>query len=98
MERGTLYQLWNLIDRRNVTTNVKSDINAAEDFLETVVEGYIVAAVMKYLDMKSLDDFPDEDIVPPNIWMVDSCSNYREGLQMCCRQLCRSGNCVQEIG
>ncbi len=48
MERGTLYQLWNLIDRRNVTTNVKSDINAVEDFLETVVEGYIVAAVMKY--------------------------------------------------
>lgn len=71
MERGTLYQLRNLIDRRNVTTKVKSDVNAAEDFLETVVVGYIVAAVMTYLNMKSLNDFPDEDIVPPNTWMEE---------------------------
>ncbi len=59
MERGTLYQLRNLIDRRNVTTKVKSEVNAAEDFLETVVVGYVISAVMVYLNMASLEDVPD---------------------------------------
>ncbi len=58
MERGTLYQLRNLIDRRNVTTKVKSDVNAAEDFSRNCRGGLY-------------NDFPDEDIVPPNTWMKE---------------------------
>ncbi len=49
MERGTLYQLRNLINRRNVKKLPKSDVNASEDFLEVVVTGYILVAVMSYL-------------------------------------------------
>ena len=35
-EGGTLYQLRNLIDRRNVIKNVRNDMNATEDFFEAV--------------------------------------------------------------
>ena len=71
MERGTLYQIRNLINRRNVTTRPKSDVNASEDFLELVTDGYIVAAVMSYLGMSSFDDIPSSDIVSTDIWMED---------------------------
>lgn len=37
MERGTLYQLRNLINRRNVIKKVKSDMNACEDFLSLLL-------------------------------------------------------------
>jgi L1 cell adhesion molecule like protein len=71
MERGTLYQLRNLISRRNVKKTPKGNVNASEDFLEVVVIGYILAAVMSYLGMSSLDDIPLESIVPHDIWMED---------------------------
>ncbi len=51
MERGTLYQLRNLINRRNVKKEVKSDVNAIEDFIEVVTTEYIVSAVMTHLGM-----------------------------------------------
>jgi hypothetical protein len=39
MERGTLYQLRNLITRRSVTKEAKSDVNSNEDFLEVALCG-----------------------------------------------------------
>ncbi len=56
MERGTFYQLRNLINRRNVKKEVKSDVNAY--FIEIVVTGYIVSAVLSYLGMACIDDNP----------------------------------------
>ena len=49
MERGTLCQLRNLINRRNVTKKPKKNVNAAEDFLEVVTTGHILTAVMPAL-------------------------------------------------
>ena len=71
MERGTLYQIRNLINRRNVKKAPKSDVNASEDFLEVVVTGYIVAAAMAYLGMSSLSDLPKESIISHDVWMED---------------------------
>lgn len=71
LERGTLYQLRNLISRRNVSTKPKADVNAAEDFLEIVVIGYVISAVMSYLRMSSLDDIPDQGIVPEDTCLED---------------------------
>ncbi len=71
MERGTLYQLRNLINRRNVKKLPKSDVNASEDFLEVVVTGYILAAVMSYLGMSKFNDIPSQSIVPHDVWMED---------------------------
>lgn len=45
-EGGTLYQLCNLINRRNVV-KPKKDVAACEDFFELVVEAHIVTAAMK---------------------------------------------------
>ncbi len=58
MERDTLYQLRNLINRRNVKKEVKSDVNAIEDFIEVVTTGYIVSAVMTHLGMSHNNDIP----------------------------------------
>ncbi len=71
MERGTFYQLRSLINRRNVKKEVKSDVNAAEYFIEIVVTGYIVSAVLSYLDMACIDDTPSDTILSPDLWMED---------------------------
>ena len=72
MERGTLYQLRNLINRRNVNKSPKSNVNASEDFLEVVVTGYILAAVISYLGMSTFDDLPSsQSIVSHEVWMED---------------------------
>ena len=73
MERGTLYQLRNLINRRNITKSVKSDMNACEDFFEVVVTGHIIASAMELLGMSSIDDVPSSTIIesPEEVWMKD---------------------------
>ena len=54
MERGTLYQLRNLTNRRNVTKQVKSDANSNKDFLELCSTGYILVSVMTILGMSDI--------------------------------------------
>ena len=71
MDRGTMYQIRNLIDRRNVTRKPKSDVNASEDFFEVVVIGYILAAVMCHLGMPTLDSLPLPSVISHTIWMED---------------------------
>ena len=71
MEKGTLYHLRNLINRRNITKRPKNNVNAAEDFLEVVIVSYILTAVMTLLGMKSLHDIPSSPLVTQDVWMVD---------------------------
>ena len=70
MERGTLYQLRNLINRRNVGKKVKSDMN---DFFELVVTGHIIACAMQLLGMSAIDEVPSSAIIlsPEDAWMKD---------------------------
>lgn len=70
MERGTLYQLRNAINRRNVRVSCKDDMNACEDFFELVVSGHILVAVMNVLGMSSVDDTPSSTLVSPDAWML----------------------------
>ena len=48
----------------------KNDVNACEDFIDTVTSGLIVVATLAALKMKSTDDTPSDDIVPEakDIW------------------------------
>lgn len=73
MEKGTLFNLRNLINRRNVVKKCKQNVNATEDFLEVVVVGYVVSAVLEYLKMSSIDDLPSRDIIPDveMVWTED---------------------------
>ena len=58
LDRGTLLQLRNLINRRNVAKDVTGRFNATVDFLETVVDCHIVAAAMNFFGMKAETDVP----------------------------------------
>ena len=43
---GTMFQLRNLINRRNVVVTPKNDVATCEDFFVSVVEAHIVTAAM----------------------------------------------------
>ena len=71
MEPGTLYQLRNLIHRRNVKPNPKVDVNSSEDFVEVITIGHVLSAVMSHLKISSFDEVPAEQVLSPNLWMED---------------------------
>ena len=59
-EHGTLYQLRNVINRRNV---VKKPIDNFNAFM-TVVISHILVVAIKYLKLKSLSEIPSDDVIP----------------------------------
>ena len=62
---GTIFQLRNLINRKNNIGNKPSkDINAFEDFFHLIVESHVLATAMEFLGMESIDDKPAADIFP----------------------------------
>ena len=60
MQRGTFYHLRNNIitNRRNVTKECKKDINASEDFFETIVKGHVLSSEMELLGMLDIGNLP----------------------------------------
>ena len=60
MDGGTLLQLRNILNRSSVPTDPKKDVNAAEDFLEVVLIGHVVAAGMEILGMETMKDQPND--------------------------------------
>ena len=75
MQGGTLFQLRNMLNRRNISTSVKANVNAWEDFMDVITKGHILTAALEYLGMTSLDGVPDPSKIDTNIWMEDD--NYR---------------------
>ena len=55
----TLQHLRNLINRRNVISVPKKDVNANEDFFLLVVQCHIVGAAMKLFNIETVDSIPD---------------------------------------
>lgn len=62
VDASTLYQLCNLINRRNVVKEPTDSVAASEDFIQLVVEAHILAAAMTVFNMKTLDDSPSHEI------------------------------------
>lgn len=56
---GTLKQLQHLINRTNVPQKPKKDVNAAEDFVQIVTLGHVIASAMQFFKMTKVDDTPD---------------------------------------
>ena len=56
MDHGTLQQLKDLINRRNVVAEVKKDVHACEDYFLLVVKCHVLVAAMKHFNMASLDN------------------------------------------
>ena len=72
MDGGTLYQLRNIVNRRNVGQDCSKNVNACEDFFTTVTEAHILAAAMEVFQMDSLEDRPSTDHFPSNSSHLDS--------------------------
>ena len=72
MDRGSLYQLCNIIDRRNEPPACKSNVNSSEEFFELAVTGQVIAATMKLLNMTTIADVPSSSLLSPQIlgWRV----------------------------
>ena len=56
-----------LINRRNVTTEVKKRYAACRKFLEVELESRVLAATLTVLNVQNLDDQLDEDILPSSL-------------------------------
>lgn len=67
-EHGTLYQLRNLLHRRNVVKHPKKDVNASEDFFLLVVTSHVLAAAVELLQMESLSATPQSTIITTDYW------------------------------
>ena len=68
LDKGTLYQLRNAINRTNISESV-DDFNACEDFFVLVVRCHIVAAAMQYLSMKYISDAPSHPLLVQDLWL-----------------------------
>ena len=75
-EGGTLFQLRNLINRRNVVTKVKMDMNVTEDFFEVITTGHVVAVSLHTCGMINLEDTPR---IPPFDVNMDELSPHQKG-------------------
>ncbi len=64
MDAGSLYQLRNLVDRRNVVSSPSDNVNANEDFFELVTTAHVLAAAMEVFGMKTLKDAPEPSLFP----------------------------------
>ena len=69
LEGGTLQQLRNLINRRNVSasTSITGHVNDVQDFLLLVTNCHIIAATMHYFSMANIDDEPHTSAFPSDI-------------------------------
>lgn len=64
MDVGTLYQLCNVINRRNVVKDVTNNVTACEDVLILTVEAHVTAAAMRVFNMTSIQDAPSANYFP----------------------------------
>ncbi|XP_077864340.1 LOW QUALITY PROTEIN: uncharacterized protein LOC144349697 [Saccoglossus kowalevskii] len=55
---GTMNQLRNAVNRRNVCIDPGSDFNASKDFFDIYTEAHIISALMHYFSMDSIDGKP----------------------------------------
>ena len=57
-EGGTLLQLKNIINRRNIGKDISGKVNEVEDFLELVINCRLIAAALHFFSMESVSDTP----------------------------------------
>ena len=64
MDVGTLYQLRNVINRRDVIKHPKNKMSSCESFFLLVSEAHIISATMKGFEMSSVKDTPSSKYFP----------------------------------
>ena len=66
-DKYTLYSDRNLIDRRNVSSDVSHRVNPSKRFLALTIRARVVAATMKILGMETVDGMPEKDVLSVNV-------------------------------
>ena len=69
MDKGSLYQIRNQLNRTNVPSDVKKDFNSCEDFIDIVTSSHMVAAALSTFRMKTVSETPDSSVVAPDLWI-----------------------------
>lgn len=85
-EKGTLYQLRNVINRRNVKTNPKDNVVAANDFPSIITTCHILAATLKLFQIEDLNAVPVDENVDENTWMLPD-MDRQEILMLRCQKV-----------
>ena len=67
MDYGTLYQLRNVINRRDVLKNPKNNFNACDDYFRLVLQCHVITAALKILGAESQTSSPPDHLKPHNI-------------------------------
>ena len=78
LEGGTLLQLRNKINRKNVKYDVKGNWNACIDFFELVTKCHIVAAALHFFGMKEISATPTCSALPSDMATWDTQTQWRE--------------------
>ena len=73
----TMFSDRNLINRRNVVTEVKKKFSACQEFFLMEVEARLVAATLNVLQISSLDGMPAESILPSSLTDKDTLAQTR---------------------
>ena len=84
---GTLYQIRNLVNRRNVKANPSKNVNASEDFFLMVVHSHIIAAAMHELSMDSVDENPTAMGLTNELWVSEDSDKRKQILEFLCESI-----------
>ena len=87
-EGGTLYQLRTLINRRNITADPSKNVEACEDFIETVLHAHILCATMESFGMTSINDAPQGSTLFPEYVHGKKATGYIASSTSHCRVIC----------
>ena len=87
LEKGTLCQLRNLIDCRNISASASDDFNACDYYFVTVVQCHIVSAAMHLVKMKATSDKPDHVLLDDDLW-IKSKDNRKLVLAQVTKEIC----------
>ena len=84
--KGTLCQLRNVINRRNVSASADKDFHACDDFFNLVTRAHIIAASMKFFEMKSVNDVPKHSLITESLW-TESSDFRKDVLEKVCKEI-----------
>jgi L1 cell adhesion molecule like protein len=70
-DKGTLYQLRNAVDRRDISTRASGKYNCCDDFFNLVVSCHVIAAAMQFFSMKDTNYIPVHHLLTSDLWLED---------------------------
>ena len=90
IDGGTLFQLRNLINRRNVVKDVKKDLNSCEEFMELITKAHILSAAMTVAEVQDL-----QGLSRVILSSEDHLTTLTSAAKKVCSQFCNVAYCTR---